>query len=484
MPNRMKIWAVAVAVMVAALAGAAAGQRQDMNSPVCTQCECLMTMPLDVDCSHTALEQVPDLSQDSFTMPVRLDLSNNMIHRVTKFANVTHLVTLLLRHNQISSIEDGAFRDLPHLRSLSLQGNNLTKESLTERTFKGLYNDTHPTPIPVEEMDLSYNQLHDLDSHAFKHLPFLKRLFLSNNPILDIGRGMASAISELSSLQELDLSQTGLQRLPDHFLSGFRYLRVLTLAGNMFTSVPSELGFARNLEVLNLNANPITRISAGDFPENLSTLRKLELSAMPNLRSVGQQSFSYLSGLGVLHLSDNPVLAVIDKEAFMILSDKDLALEEIHLQDNRLTTLEEGMLPWLDLTLVDLQNNPWNCDCNLQWVAERLIPDLQQKNPQTTLSLMCAEPIADRGMKIEDLLGRAHTFECRAPDPFSRHEGRYGPLIVGTIVVGTILLITGTIIFVFVLYRRNREHQLFGERVKYRRAQDEEEDGVTPTVSS
>lgn len=46
------------------------------------------------------------------------------------------------------------------------------------------------------------------------------------------------------------------------------------------------------------------------------------------------------------------------------------------------------MLPWLDLSLVDLQNNPWNCDCNLKWVAETLIPDLQQKNPQTTLSLM------------------------------------------------------------------------------------------------
>lgn len=61
---------------------------------------------------------------------------------------------------------------------------------------------------------------------------------------------------------------------------------------------------------------------------------------------------------------------------------------QLYLQDNRLSTLAENMLPWLDLTLVDLQNNPWNCDCHLKWVAETLIPDLEKKNPQTTLSLM------------------------------------------------------------------------------------------------
>lgn len=44
---------------------------------------------------------------------------------------------------------------------------------------------------------------------------------------------------------------------------------------------------------------------------------------------MGQQSFSYLSGLRELHLSNNPVLSVIDKGAFLILPNKDLALEEV-----------------------------------------------------------------------------------------------------------------------------------------------------------
>lgn len=77
----------------------------------------------------------------------------------------------------------------------------------------------------------------------------------------------------------------------------------------------------------------LQRIDVGDFPEGLSSLRKLELSALPKLRSVGQQAFSNLAGLRVLHLSDNPNFAIIDKAAFMVLHDKDLALEEVRRGD-------------------------------------------------------------------------------------------------------------------------------------------------------
>ncbi|KAG0715535.1 Leucine-rich repeat neuronal protein 1 [Chionoecetes opilio] len=474
-------------VLVGVMGVATVAWGQDVESAVCSKCECLYTMPLDVDCTTTMLDQVPDMTKDIFTVPVNLDLSYNVIHQVTKFANVPQLVTLLIRKNQVVSIVDEAFKELPNLKRLSLQGNNLTKEALTQNVFIGQHqpNDTHPSPLSLEELDLSYNLLHSLDSHAFLHLPYLKRLFFSNNPVRDISFGMATAINELSALEELDLSQTGIERLPDHFLSDLRHLKILTLAGNKFSSVPStELNFAHSLQELNLNANPITRIDVGDFPEGLASLRVLGLSALPRLRSVGQQAFSNIAGLQVLRLSDNPSFAVIDEKAFMVLPDTDLALEEIHLQNNHLSTLSEKMLPWLDLRLVDLQNNPWDCDCRAKWIAETLIPDLEDKNPQTTLSILCANPLSDRGMKMVDLLEHSHTFQCVAPDPFVRHEGRYGPLIIGTIVVGTLLLLTGTLAFVIILYRRTQENQLFGERVKYRRAQEEEEEGVAHTVHS
>ena len=98
---------------------------------------------------------------------------------------------------------------------------------------------------------------------------------------------------------------------------------------------------------------PFQRIDAGDFPEGLSFLRKLELSALPRLRSVGQQAFSNLGGLQVLHLSDNPNFAVINKKAFMVLSDKDLMLEEVRRRCCVNTLLVFGFWGhWTDCTVL------------------------------------------------------------------------------------------------------------------------------------
>ncbi|XP_045626136.1 chondroadherin isoform X2 [Procambarus clarkii] len=451
---------------------------------ICATCECLGTVPFDVDCTTTELREVPDLSVNNFTFPWELDFANNIIYEVPQLPLLHNLLSLSFKRNHVRKIADGAFMNLPDLKDLSFQFNNLTEESLLEDVFKGNYNSTYPEPLPLEKLDLSYNNIRSLRRNALRHLPFLKHLFLSHNPIEDITWNMAAAITELHSLEELDLSQTGLNRLPSHFLADLTKLRVLTLAGNQFTSVPSEVQYAHTLVHLNLNANPIVTVMAGDFQEGLSTLQVLEMSAMPALRNVGVNAFTSLRGLQVLKMSDNPQLSVIDRKAFRVTQDDDLALQQIHIQNNNLMVLEEELLPWLALTYVDIQNNPWNCDCNFRWVAETLLPDLEAKNPQTTLSILCAEPIADRANRVADLLGRAHTFECGAPRPFVSEEGHYGVLIVSSIVVGVLLLFTGTLVFTYVLFRRTRTRQMFGDSVKYRRAYNDDVDTMNQTVHS
>ncbi|KAG7177555.1 Leucine-rich repeat neuronal protein 1-like 1, partial [Homarus americanus] len=388
---------------------------------------CLDLQPYDVDCTTTDMRKIPDMSRDNFTIPWELDFSNNLIQEVTQF---------------------------PLLPNMN---NNLTVDSLNENVFKGKYNDSFLEPLALEELDLSYNQISSFKSHTLKHLPYLKRLFLSHNPITDISWAMGAAINELHNLRELDLSQTGLNRLPNHFLTDLRNLQVLTLAENRFTTVPSEINYARNLVHLNLNANPIVSIMTGDFQAGLSTLQELQMCAMPDLRNVGAQAFSSLSSLKVLQLSDNPLLSVIDRKAFYPVMDDKLALQE---------------------------NNPWNCDCHFKWVATKLIPDLEAKNPDRTLSIICAEPIEDRGMPVSDLLNHSINFECMAPHPFVNNEGRYGALIVSTIVVGVILMLTGTLIFSYVLFKRTRNGQMFGDTIKYRRAHNEDEEATSQTVHS
>ncbi|KAK4288526.1 hypothetical protein Pmani_038448 [Petrolisthes manimaculis] len=473
-------------VMVMVMMVMVMGEEDIKPAPViCSMCECLGTTPFDVDCTTTDLTEVPPMTSDNFTIPWVLDFSNNQIHDVPMFPVLPNLIAIKFKRNVITHIADMAFINLPDLKTLDLQNNNLTEEALGEEIFKGPYNDTFKDPIGLQELDLSYNNIRTLLSHTLHHLPFLRRLFLSHNPLRDISWAMATAITELRNLEELDLSQTQLDRLPSHFITELKHLRVLTLAGNKLTSVPSEVNYAHNLQLLNLNANPIVTLSVGDFQAGLATLRELQLSAMPHLRSVGKETFSSLTNLEVLRMSDNPELSILDPEAFYLMHGDEIALQEIHLQDNHLTTLSETLLPWLQLRYVDLQNNPWNCDCNLKWIATTLIPDLENKNPETTLSIMCAEPIADRGMKMADILYHSHSFLCMAPQPYVNNKTP-GALIVATIVIGVIVLLTATMIFSYVLYRRTRDRQLFGERVKYRRAQNEEEEqgGVSHTVQS
>lgn len=67
----------------------------------------------------------------------------------------------------------------------------------------------------------------------------------------------------------------------------------------------------------------------GDFQAGLATLRELQLSAMPHLRNVGKETFSSLTRLEVLRMSDNPELSIIDPEAFYLIHGDELALQEV-----------------------------------------------------------------------------------------------------------------------------------------------------------
>ncbi|XP_066964038.1 leucine-rich repeat neuronal protein 3-like isoform X1 [Macrobrachium rosenbergii] len=445
---------------------------------ICATCECLYhTSPFDVDCKNQELHEVPDLTPNNITYPWILNFDNNLIQEVPVFPRQESLISLTLRRNRITKINDGAFKNLVYLKELYLQKNLLTGDMITNNVFKGLYNNTVPEPLGLEVLDLGYNNITTIKNNAFVHLRSLKKLLLPHNPIKDISYSTAMAINELVNLQELDLSQTGISRFPDHFLADLRNLQVLILAGNNFNTVPEELNYAHNLRLLNLNANPIISLTLGDFQESLNTLRILEISAMPELRNVGARTFSKLKSLEILRMSDCPALEVLDPLAFYVMDGDELTLKEIHIQDNQLKTLSKDMLPWLDLQVVDIQNNPWNCDCHFRWVAETLIPDLERKNPGLTLSILCTYPAMVRGTPVIDMLSRSDGFSCRRPS-VDEELAAFGPLSIGIIIVGVLLLLTGSMIFAYVLFRRSQSRLFFGETVKYRRAQNEDTEAV------
>ena len=77
-------------------------------------------------------------------------------------------------------------------------------------------------PLPLELLDLSYNHLHSLESHAFSHLQKLTTLLITDNGIVDFTQATSKAFAELESLERLDLSRNDLGRIPQHFFSNMR----------------------------------------------------------------------------------------------------------------------------------------------------------------------------------------------------------------------------------------------------------------------
>ena len=78
---------------------------------------------------------------------------------------------------------------------------------------------------PIEtltKLDISHNDIEELDNHAFNHLILLQELYMTDNPLHDLTRQTTQAFSELRNLVKLDLSRNKLVRLPHQFLAGMR----------------------------------------------------------------------------------------------------------------------------------------------------------------------------------------------------------------------------------------------------------------------
>lgn len=60
---------------------------------------------------------------------------------------------------------------------------------------------------------------------------------------------------------------------------------------------------------------------------------------------------------------------------------------QLHLQSNALHTLPAQLALWKKLNVVDVQDNLWRCDCNMEWFISDLMPVLANTNPDFVLAL-------------------------------------------------------------------------------------------------
>ncbi|EFA02723.2 Leucine-rich repeat-containing protein 4B-like Protein [Tribolium castaneum] len=140
---------------------------------------------------------------------------------------------------------------------------------------------------------------------------------------------------DLINLQRIYLCRCRITSIDDRTFRGLTNLVELDLSGNLLETVPSETFLdCPSLMRLSLNANPI------------KTLRRA--------------AFNHLSFLNTIELS-NCEISNVEQGAFQGL----YSLEWLHLNGNKMTTLQGATYLPKSLKGVQLQENPWECDCHI-----------------------------------------------------------------------------------------------------------------------
>ncbi|XP_078702568.1 uncharacterized protein LOC144928212 isoform X1 [Branchiostoma floridae x Branchiostoma belcheri] len=334
----------------------------------------------------------------------RLSLSNNSISSLPKrvFSNLVNLTQLNLTDNKIEELPGEVFFFLTSLELLSLSNNSISR--LPVEVFSHLNN--------LSTLHLSNNNMEDLPTGVFSNLTSLLHLFLSDNNISRLHPGLFTNLSRLISV---DLRGNRLSDLPEGIFSHLSSLKVLILANNAIADLnDGVLSNQTGLKLLDLSNNDISLLSAGIF-SHLNSLETLVL-AHNGIQELPQGVFSRLSKLVLLRLGHNSiqnltrgVFSALTRLQELDLSNNDLlilpavafshltSLTSLNLTQNSLQTLPADMSRLPRQTSLDLQGNPWRCDCRLLG----LVLDSLRLRPQ---GLTCSTPLHLEGVALHMLM--------------------------------------------------------------------------------
>jgi internalin A len=215
-----------------------------------------------------------------------LDLFGNSIQEIPDwFYNLKRLEHLSLRNNSIKTIPTIVFT-LENIKNLNLSDNQI--HEISDRNFINL--------MEIEKVDIGYNSVNSIPSGVIKY-PKCKNLNIQGNKL----EKFPSAISQVKTLEKLDLSENRITSIDDDAFLELVNLIELDLSFNDLTYLPSSLGSLKKLKKLNLSGNKIS-----DLPkefENLVSLESLDLDGNPIERAPLEISAQGVSGIINYYLS-------------------------------------------------------------------------------------------------------------------------------------------------------------------------------------
>jgi len=456
----------------------------DEESPrysVCELCRCVEpdNLPLHLDCANINLTSIPNIIEDvSGNVSMTLDLSYNLIHNISSLPGLD-VWELDLSHNKITNIDKYVFAALSHsLLHLDLSDNRISAAGLSDQSLgKDMIEDD--TPFVLIDLSLSNNRIHSLPPAIFSQIVNLEDLDLSFNPLGDMDDSTATAIGSLVSLHYLNLKECQLTFLPETLLSGLFQLLRLDLSGNYFTSVDPRLRMVPSLASLVLDNNHIQYLDHNSF-QGLENLRNLSVSENLYFSKIEKDAFSLLLNLEELRMVKNPSLSWIHPEAWPTNEDNLEVMFNVRvflLSQNNLRYLPSMLLPtfnnWNDIEVLDIQGNPWWCDCHNEWMITTLVKNIQAKTPELTPGITCMGPpktpvVKEQMMIVSEL--SSHDLPCDTFqfDPFMKNFNIVGdravtPDMVTTVhglaagvVVTCVMAIIATAALVFTLHRQQQ----------------------------
>uniref|UniRef100_A0AAQ4NNS1 G-protein coupled receptors family 1 profile domain-containing protein n=1 Tax=Gasterosteus aculeatus aculeatus TaxID=481459 RepID=A0AAQ4NNS1_GASAC len=152
-------------------------------------------------------------------------------------------------------------------------------------------------------LDLSMNNISEIQPRAFHRLHLLSELRISGNQLRYIS---GQALQGLHSLKVLMIQNNQLERLPDDAPWDLPSLLSLRLDANLLSEVPAgAFRGVRSLRHLWLDDNSLTEIP-GTALDSLPSLQAMTL-ALNQITHIPDYAFTNLSALVVLHLHNNHI---------------------------------------------------------------------------------------------------------------------------------------------------------------------------------
>lgn len=255
-----------------------------------------------------------ELPSSGHNLKMLYAVDNRLTHLPAEFRYLHRLETLFLQHNKIRNL-DGTLQKARRLKFL----------------------------------ELSYNELQELNENDFIEAEMLEDLELGHNSLKSLGGadgdGNGSALYPLRSLKCLNLTHNELREFSLASLRGLRELRLLDLSNNRIVRLhrgkPSSENLVEedeeiaggNIQDLRLQHNELRNLDGSLFL-GMKELQRLNLSHNALGPTIGPRDLRGLDGLRVLDISHNLLTTLEDTSDTWLPS-----LEELNASHNRLVTL-------------------------------------------------------------------------------------------------------------------------------------------------